>query len=85
MEVEQQEDCHADPEFPNTRLEQIPMTMETTAVNGLVGIRVMRTNAISLTSILDETVEIYHSINYYHMNLQSFESSLQRMVATLSL
>ena len=44
--------------------------MENPVDTGLIGTRVMRTNAISLTSLLDETVELYHNINCSHPNLQ---------------
>ena len=39
---------------------------------GLIGTRVMEMNSISLTILLDETVELHHNINPYHLSLQFF-------------
>ena len=85
MEVQQQEDRQAALEFTNLRPEHRPITIETPVDNGLISTIFMRTNEISLTSLLDENVELYHNINHYRLNLRFFKSLLQIMVATLPL
>ena len=44
--------------------------MENPVYTGLIGTRSMKTNAISLTTLLDENVELYHNINRSHLNIQ---------------
>ena len=44
--------------------------MENHVYTGLIGTRSMKTNAISLTTLLDENVELYHNINRSHLNIQ---------------
>ena len=73
MEVEQKEDRHDAPELPNPRPEQIPITMEVPVDTGLIGKIVTRTNSISPTSLLDETVELHHNNNHSHLNFQIFQ------------
>ena len=45
--------------------------MENPVDTGLISTRVTRKNAISLTSLLDETIELHHNINRSHPNLQN--------------
>ena len=56
MWVEQQENPHFDIELPNYIPEHRPRTMETPVDTGIIRTRVMRTNTISLTSLLGETM-----------------------------
>ena len=70
MEVEQKEDRHDAPELPNPRPEQIHRTMETPVNTDIIVTIVMRKDSISLTSFLDETVELHHNINRFDLNLQ---------------
>ena len=70
MGVEQQDDHHADSELLNSIPEQRPRKIKTPVDNGLIGTRVTSTNALSLASLLDESVELHHNINSSHLNLQ---------------
>ena len=72
IKFEQQYDCHAGPWLTNPIPEQRPRTMENPVDTILIGTRVMRTNSISLTGILDETVELHHNIDSSHLDLQFF-------------
>ena len=47
--------------------------MENPVDTGIIGTRVIRKNAISLASLLNESVELHHSINRSHLNLQNFQ------------